>query len=106
MRTRFPLYAKILIWFFLNVIFLCATFFVVARVQFKFGLDSLVAGPAGEQIQRVTQLLTMELRDRPRSEWDGVLQRFSEAYKVEVLLFRGDGEQLAGGPRSPSPERR
>ncbi|MDB6064700.1 MAG: Integral rane sensor signal transduction histidine kinase [Pedosphaera sp.] len=100
MKTRFPLYAKILIWFFLNVIFLCVAFFVVARVQFKFGLDSLVAGPAGDQIQRVTQLLTSELRDRPRTEWSNVLKRFSETYKVEFLLYRNDGEQLAGNPTS------
>jgi two-component system sensor histidine kinase CpxA len=98
MKARFPLYAKILIWFFLNVVFLCVIFFIVARVQFKFGLDSLVAGPAGEQIQRVTQLIMGELREQPRKEWDSVLKRFSETYKVEFLLVRPDGELLAGGP--------
>src|SRR5581483_7718330 len=96
MKMKFPLYARILFWFFLNVLFLCAAFFAVARVQFKFGLDSLISGPAGDRLQSVTQLLTAELRDRPQSEWDKVLGRFSEASHVQFFLFGKDGEQIAG----------
>ena len=65
MKIKLPLYAKILFWFFLNLVFLGVIFLVVARVQFRFGLDSLIAGPAGQNIQNAIQLLTAELRDSP-----------------------------------------
>lgn len=95
MKIKFPLYAKILFWFFLNLVLLGAVFFVVARGQLRFGLDTLIAGPAGERIQSVAQVMTAELRGRPQAEWNGVLKEFSEAYRVDFYLFH-DGEQLAG----------
>jgi two-component system sensor histidine kinase CpxA len=96
MRVRFPLYARILFWFFLNMVFLVGVVLVVARVQFRFGLDALVSGPAGERVQAVTRLLNEELKGQPRAEWDGVLKRFSDAYNVQFFLFRNDGEEIAG----------
>ncbi len=99
MKIKFPLYAKILIWFFLNVIFLCAVFLLVARGQFRFGLDALISGPAGENFQKVTQSLTAELRDRPQTQWDAVLQHFSDTYNVQFYLFRNTN-QIAGAPVS------
>ncbi|MDB6022768.1 MAG: Integral rane sensor signal transduction histidine kinase [Pedosphaera sp.] len=97
MKIRFPLYAKILFWFFLNVVFLCAVFLVAARGQFHFGLDTLISGPAGDRLQTVTQVITEELRDRPQQEWNGVLQRFSDAYHVQFYLFHNE-DMLAGTP--------
>jgi len=104
MKIKFPLYAKILFWFFLNVVFLGAVFLIVARVQFKFGLDSLVNGPAGENIQKVTQSLRTSLRNRPRSDWNEVLKEFSDIYKVRFFLFRNDGGQIAGDEVNLPPE--
>ncbi len=101
MKTRFPLYLKILVWFFLNVAFLCAAFLIVARVQFRFGLDSLISGPAGEPLQNVTRLLTAELADRPRSDWDDLLKESGDEHHVKFYLFHnsaGQLQQLAGEP--------
>ena len=41
MNLRFPLYVKILLWFFLNVVLLLAAFLVLLRVQFHSGFDLL-----------------------------------------------------------------
>ena len=41
MSRRFPLYAKILLWFFLNLVLLAAVFYLLFRAQFHFGLDSI-----------------------------------------------------------------
>jgi two-component system sensor histidine kinase CpxA len=95
MKTRFPLYAKILGWFFLNLIFIGAVFLVVARGQFHFGLDALISGPAGQRMDEVGRLLTSELADRPQSEWNEVLRNLGDAYKVQFFLFRGN-DQIAG----------
>jgi len=96
MKTKFPLYAKILFWFFLNVVVLAVVFFFVARVQFRFGLDSLIAGKAGERMQSITKLIMEDLKDRSRVEIDSVLKRFGEAYSLDFYIFRNDGEQIAG----------
>lgn len=104
MKTKFPLYAKILFWFFLNVLLLVAVFFFVGRAQLRFGLDSLVAGRAGERIQSLTRLITTELRESPREEWDATLKRFGDAYSLQFLLFRNDGTQIAGTPLDLPPE--
>jgi two-component system sensor histidine kinase CpxA len=104
MKTKFPLYAKILFWFFLNLLLLVAVFYFVGRAQLRFGLDSLVAGQAGERIQSLTRLITAELRESPREEWDATLKRFGNAYALEFLLVRNDGMQIAGAPMDLPPE--
>jgi two-component system sensor histidine kinase CpxA len=95
MKVRFPLYAKILGWFFLNLIFIGAVFLVVARGQFHFGLDALISGPASQRMDEVARLMTDELADHPQAEWNEVLKSFNDAYKVQFFLFRGN-DQLAG----------
>src|SRR5947209_6818997 len=96
MKIRFPLSAKILLWFFLNLIFLGLVFYVFVRIQFRLGLDSLLMGRAGDRIEAVAQVIDFELNRTPRTEWDDLLQRSSSAYHVQFALFRGDGAQLAG----------
>jgi two-component system sensor histidine kinase CpxA len=99
MKLRVPLYAKILVWFFLNVILLGVSFLIFAAVQFHFGLDVLVAGPAAERLQAVVQLLLPELNEKPRDEWNAVLKTYNDAYHVKFYLFRNDianPEQVAG----------
>lgn len=107
MKTRFPLYLKILLWFFLNVLFLCAAFFIVARIQFRFGWDSLISGPAGEPIQAITRSIITELVNRPRAEWDDVLKEYGDEHQVKFYLFHngpGQLQQVAGETVTLPPE--
>lgn len=104
MKIRFPLYVKILGWFFLNVLLLVVVFSFVARVQFRFGLDALIAGHAGDRIQEIAKLMTQELRERPGLEWNSVLARFTDVYAVQFFLFRNNGEQMAGNTIDLPPE--
>ena len=94
--NRFPLYAKILLWFFLNLLLLTIASFLLLRAQLRFGPDWLLAMGAGERIQMVSDVIVSELNDRPRAEWGTVLKRFNDAYKIQFLVFRADGTQLAG----------
>jgi two-component system sensor histidine kinase CpxA len=95
MRVKLPLSIKILCLFLLNIIFLGAVFFAVARWQFHFGMDSLITGPMGDRMQSLADVLVGELKDRPIRSWDAVLERFSEAYHVRFRLFT-EREQIAG----------
>lgn len=97
MNLRFPLYAKILLWFFLNLILLSAVLFGFFRIQFQAGLDSLLAGQARSRLEAVGNVIEAELRETPRTEWDAVLERFSNAYDgVEFFVFRPNATQAAG----------
>ena len=101
-RARFPLLARILVWFFLNLAVLAVVMFLLVRSEFR--LDTLIAGRGGERVQQLADLLVGELRDRPRGEWDAILQRFGEGYGIRLLLFAPGEEQVAGEPTVLPPE--
>jgi len=97
MKTvRIPLYAKILLWFFLNLLVLAMAALVALSFQFPLGPELLVSGPAGERVQALTAVVRDELGARPKSEWNSVLDRFSSAYGIQLLFYRNDGTHLAG----------
>lgn len=96
MKPRFPLSAKILLWFFLNLLLLVAVFYLVLRVQFRFGLDLLVSGRGGDRIQGIANVIAAELVEQQREEWDATLARFGDGYGVRFALFRPDGGHVAG----------
>ena len=96
MKLRFLLLPKILVWLFLNLVVLGAVLLIALNVQFRFGLDSLLAGRMGERIQSVSDVISVELKAKPVADWNEVLKQFGEAYKLQFYLFRRDGTQLAG----------
>src|SRR5438874_1853687 len=98
MKIRVPLYAKILLWFFVNLVVLGAAFGALSHFQFHFGLNSLITGSAGARIDATGELIGAELRHSPRKNWNEILARFSDAYHVNFFLFGYDGSQAAGEP--------
>ena len=102
MKLRFPLYAKILLWFFLNLAAIGLVFLVFFRPQFRLGLDSLLTGQASDRIQALSEVISLELNHTPRPEWDDLLKRFSGPYQMQFSLFGNEGGQMAG-PTMPLP---
>jgi two-component system sensor histidine kinase CpxA len=100
MPRRFPLYAKILLMFFLNLALLAGLFWWFFRGQFPSGPDWLVPSEAGERIDSVSEIILGELAQKPMNEWTSVLQRFNNGYhdKVRFLVFNGRCQQMAGVP--------
>jgi two-component system, OmpR family, sensor histidine kinase CpxA len=64
MNIRFPLYARILFWFFLNLLLLAAVFLVLILGQFHTGIDWMLAA-ADPRIQAVADVIVADLNDRP-----------------------------------------
>jgi two-component system sensor histidine kinase CpxA len=95
-KLRFPLSVKILLWFFLNLALLGAVLYGFIRIQFRFGLDSLLAGHAGERMESIGLVLGRELRDAQRENWTDILHRYNAAYNLQFSLHNADGDQLAG----------
>lgn len=104
MRVRFPLGAKILAWFFLNLVLLAALALIVAQQKMRFGLDSLVAGRAGDRVRAVATLALAEFRQTPRAQWSGILDNAGRTNGVEIFLFSERGTELAGRPIALPPE--
>lgn len=99
MNLRFPLYAKILLWFFLNLAALGFAFYVFFHSQVQLGLNWLIMGQAGSRLGAVSQVIASELNDATgRDQWDAILKRFSDSYRVSFSLFQPDGRQVAGEP--------
>ncbi len=96
MKPRFPLFYRILAWLFLNLAVLGLVAFVALRGSLR--LESLLTGPLGERVQKVADTLAAELRERARTDWDGILERYHETYGVDFLVYRGEHQQVAGTP--------
>ena len=99
-----PLYARVLGWFFLNLLLLVVGFYLVARIQFRFRLDTLLLGQAGERLEAMGAVIAGELRNRPRTEWDALLARIGEGYGIKFVGFASDGTQWAGETMTLPPE--
>lgn len=96
MRIRFPLYARMLTWFFLNLVLLAVIALVFFKAEGHIRLSSLFLGQAEERMQSVGEVINAELNQSPPAEWNRILKLFSDSYHLRFYLFRNDGQQLAG----------
>ncbi len=61
-----------------------------------FGWDSLVAGPAGQRVQAVGDIVAGAVMAANTAEREAVLDRFATAYAAEFLVLGRGGQVLAG----------
>lgn len=104
MRLRIPLYGKILFWFFVNLALLVALAGTFVGMQFRLGLDWLLAGQARQQLEAMGEVIAGDLRGQPKPVWDEVLARYRAAHGTSFTIFRNDGRQAAGEPLVPPDE--
>ena len=104
MRIRLPLYGKVLFWFFVNLALVAALSYGFARMQFRVGMEWLLAGPATQRIEAMSGLINADLRERPANRWNEVLDRYCAANGVTFAIFRNDGRQVAGPALNPPAE--
>jgi two-component system, OmpR family, sensor histidine kinase CpxA len=99
MFSRFPLLAKIIGWFFVNLLVLGVAGWLLLRERFAFSM--LATRTAGDRVAEVAYEIVAEL-PATRSEWNAVLAKYSQRYRVDFLLHANDGMPLAG-PTGPLP---
>ncbi len=105
MRLRIPLYGKVMFWFVVNLALVAALAAGFARMQFRLGLDWLLAGPARQRLEAMGEVIASELRDKPKKAvWNRLLAHYEAAHGASFTLFRNDGIQAAGEPLQPPPE--
>lgn len=92
-RLRFSLFAKIMAWFFLNLLLLAAAFWVSTN----FGFDARARFfSSASPIEAVTRQIENELSGKSREERDEILRGYTENYGSDFFLFDNAGRQLAG----------
>lgn len=100
--ARMPLARKILVGLGLNVVLLAAAFSVVFILQVRLNPGWLLAGRAGQRLQATAQLLVGDLAFAKPDTVAGVLDRYREAYDMDMRLFDITGRAVAG-PADPLP---
>lgn len=96
MRAAFPLYAKILGWFFLNLLAVAAVVALLFDAQFHFNLDWFLAFGARERLEAARDLIVGELELSHPEDWASVLARHSEAQHVQFSLCDDEGHVIVG----------
>ena len=92
MNVRSTLFAKILAWFFLNLLLIGGFIWVVYVLQI--GPGSPFVGPSEQRVRQVAQVISGGLTNRLREEWPNELRKYSEIYKVDFHLVDIEGQSL------------
>jgi two-component system, OmpR family, sensor histidine kinase CpxA len=95
-KTRLPLFTKVLFLALLNLCLLGLVVAFIVRVQFRLDARSFLLAPAQDRIMAVAHTLALELEEAPAGSWDSVLERFSQAHSLGFYLFDESGERTAG----------
>ena len=104
MSARFPLSAKILSWFFLNLLVLIAVFLLLVNAQFRFDLGWVFTSAARQRVNAMRDLIVGELNTTRPDEWDRIIESFGDAYNVRLALLDENGDRLIGTVDPLAPE--
>ncbi|PAW89257.1 MAG: hypothetical protein B9S33_03395 [Pedosphaera sp. Tous-C6FEB] len=96
MNPRFPLTAKILLWFSANLLLLMFIAWLGLRFATRSGFDSFLAGHVGGRVESTARAILGELESKPHGEWNGVLARYGEVHGVKFILLGEELQTLAG----------
>lgn len=102
MKTRFPIYAKLLFWFFINLIVLATAGWLVMRGQLRFSIFSESSVTA--RVGQVAERLVKELPLFAGSQWSAITKRYSDTYGVEFYCYDAQGRFLSGPPKPLPPD--
>lgn len=96
MKVSYPLSLKVSLWLMLNLLLLAALGLGFLVVNGGLRWDALVAGPSGERMQSLANVVAGEVAEATGEARTAVLQRFGRAYDAEFFLFSADVGQVAG----------
>lgn len=102
MKLRFPIYAKLLFWFFINLVALAVAGWLVLRGQLRFSLFTESSVTA--RVEQIAAQLVKELPLLPGPKWGELSQQYSERYGVEFYTCDIQGHLLSGPIKQIPPE--
>jgi len=96
MKFRLSLFARIMLWFFLNLAVIGGVLFVLFNLQFRLEPDSPLLAGASDRIENIARAITDDIRDKSREQREAILQQYSQIYRLEFSVYTNEGEKLAG----------
>ncbi|HNU67626.1 MAG TPA: HAMP domain-containing sensor histidine kinase [Myxococcota bacterium] len=102
MARRISLFAKILFWFFVNLLIGGGIVWYAFDLDFRVGPDSVLYSRSPNRIPILGLSLMKDLSDFQVDRWSEELERYSGIYGVDVSIFDVGGEWVAG-PRVSLP---
>lgn len=103
-RRVFPIYAKILLVFFVNVLAVAAGVFWLLRNHFELDRELLLDKSSRERLQTLAANVYKEIQAADPEEWSVILQKYSAANHATLGFYSFDGRQLAG-PTTELPDK-
>jgi two-component system sensor histidine kinase CpxA len=96
MKVSYPLSLKVSLWLMLNLLLLAALGLGFLVMQGGIGWDALVAGPSGDRMQSLANVIAGEASANTGEARRAVLKRFGAAYNADFYLFTVDETQISG----------
>lgn len=104
LTLRLPLYARIVLWFLLNVAVLALAFYLVVRQQFRQGMSTALGSLAGDRIQVLAQELHFSLAKQTPAQWTQTLQTLAARHDAKIALYHVPEVWVAGDVLDIPPE--
>ena len=101
MSARFPLYSKVLFWFFVNLLALATAGWLVLRGELRFSIFS--EATVTTRVAEVVERMVKELPLQPGPQWTVITKAYQAKYGVEFYCFDGQGRLIAGPPTDIPP---
>ena len=106
MKPALSLFAKILSWFFLNMVLVAAVLAVFFAFQQHINLHALFGREGTNRLRSAGMLIAHDLGRMPRSQWSAGLARHAEIHGVDFVIVLDDGVWFASSEdRIPDPVR-
>jgi two-component system sensor histidine kinase CpxA len=98
-RLRSSLFGKIFFWLFLNLTFLPLLLLAISLLfNNQIVIHDLLSMQGHERMNEAFSEVTRVLAEAPETEWGQVLSRFSDDFRVDLILLFADGSQFATMP--------
>ena len=97
MKPRLPLYSKIVLWFFLNILVLGIIGWFILRAQVRSGFDSFMSGYVGQRAEPIAAKVIERLGQNELNDWNKVLADLSNEYHVFFVVMLEGGRLYYGG---------
>ena len=96
MKLFSSLYARILLWVLLNLLVVGALLLIALDLRYRLDPDRLLFFAQNSQFEAVARMIGEEMREASPGRREEVVQRYSQSWKVDFILFTPFGERLAG----------
>lgn len=91
MKPVSSLFAKIMSWFFLNLILVCAALAIFFTFQHQVNLHAIFGQQGSNRLHTAGILIAHDLNQAMRANWPDVLARHAEIHGVDFALVLEDG---------------